>query len=146
MWGNKGNKGNKKGETIFEEDQYTFMGKDVDFKGNANFKGTVRIDGRFDGHIIAESVLIVGEQAVIKGEIVCGIIICSGKVDGNITASQKVQLLKPAVLIGGVRTPSFSMEEGVLFHGTCDMGASGLEDISSQSGEVETIHRGLAAS
>jgi cytoskeletal protein CcmA (bactofilin family) len=142
MWGNKGN---KKGETIFEEDQYTFMGKDVDFKGNANFKGTVRIDGRFDGHIIAESVLIVGEQAVIKGEIVCGIIICSGKVDGNITASQKIQLLKPAVLVGGVRTPSFSAEEGVVFHGTSDMGISGLDDLPSQSGDVENVHHDLSA-
>ncbi len=143
MWGNKGN---KKGATIFEEDQYTFMGKDVYFKGNANFKGTVRIDGRFDGHIVAENTLIIGESGAVKGEISCESIICSGKIEGNVIASQKVQLLKPAVLIGGILTPSFSMEEGVLFHGTCDMGASGLEDISSQSGEVEMIHRGLSAS
>ncbi len=143
MWGAKAD---KKWDAIFEEATYTFLGKAVDFKGKAKFDGSVRIDGHFDGHIIAEDTLILGEHAVIKGEIVCGIIICSGKVDGNITASQKVQLLKPAVLVGGVRTPSFSMEEGVLFHGTCDMDINGLDDIPSQSGDVENIENVLMIS
>ena len=44
--------------------------------------------------------------------------------EGNITASHKVQLLKPAVVIGDVHSPAFSMEDGVYFHGMCDMGAA----------------------
>jgi len=81
----------------------------------------------------------------VKGEITCESLICSGKVDGKIIASQKIQLLKPAVLIGGIRTPSFSVEEGVVFHGTCDMGVSGLESVSSQSGEFERVQHGVSA-
>ena len=146
MWGTTDDQKDKKWEAIFEEGAYTFLGKGVDFKGKAKFDGSVRIDGHFDGQIVSQDTLVIGESGVVKGEVSCENIICSGKIEGNIVASQKVQLLKPAVLIGGIRTPSFSMEEGVLFHGTCDMGASGLEDISSQSGEVEQIHRGLAAS
>ena len=146
MWGTTDDQKDKKWEAIFEEGTYTFLGKGVDFKGKAKFDGSVRIDGHFDGQIVSQDTLVIGEGGVVKGEVSCESIICSGKIEGNIVASQKVQLLKPAVLIGGIRTPSFSMEEGVLFHGTCDMGASGLEDISSQSGEVEQIHRGLAAS
>ncbi len=146
MWGTTDDQKDKKWEAIFEEGTYTLLGKGVDFKGKATFDGSVRIDGHFDGQIVSQDTLVIGESGVVKGEISCESIICSGKIDGNVIASQKVQLLKPAVLIGGILTPSFSMEEGVLFHGTCDMGASGLEDISSQSGEVETIHRGLSAS
>ncbi len=137
MWGEKSN---KKKKTIFEEDQYTFIGKDVSFKGKANFKGTVRIDGNFEGEVETESTLIIGEHAVIKGTIAGKVIICGGKVDGNITASQKIELLKPSVLLGDVHSPSFSMEEGVLFHGMCDMGITGLDGVPSHAGVVENVH------
>lgn len=140
MWNsNDDKKEHKKWESLFEEGAYTFLGKGVDFKGKAKFDGSVRIDGYFDGEIVSQDTLIIGESGVVKGEITCESIICIGKIEGNVIASQKVQLLKPAMLIGGVLTPSFSVEEGVLFHGTCDMGASGLEDVSSESGEVEKV-------
>ena len=145
MWGTS-EQSEKKWESIMEEGTYTFLGKGVDFKGKAKFDGSVRIDGRFDGQIVSNDSLVVGENGVIKGEITCENLICSGKIEAEIVASQKVQLLRPAVLIGGVRTPSFSVEEGVVFHGTCDMGASGLfDDVSSQSGEVEKVEHGVSA-
>lgn len=145
MWGTTAEQKDKKWESMFEEGSYTFLGKGVDFKGKAKFDSSVRIDGHFDGQIVSQDTLIIGEGGVIKGEITCETIICSGKIEGNVVASQKVQLLKPAVLIGGVRAPSFSVEEGVVFHGTCDMGVSGLDDVSSQSGEAEKVHHGLSA-
>lgn len=137
MWGHKDEK--KKKETIFEEDHYTFLGKGVDFKGKANFDGTVRVDGHFEGEITTGDTLIIGEHAVIKGTITGGVIVSGGKVEGNITASKKVQLLKPAVLIGDVHSPSFSMEEGVLFQGICDMGISQLEDLKAED-SIENVH------
>lgn len=144
MWGTSEQK-DKKWESIVEEGAYTFLGKGVDFIGKAKFDGSVRIDGHFDGQIVSKDTLVIGEQGVIKGEITCENLICSGKIEGNIVASQKVQLLKPAVLIGGIRTPSFSVEEGVVFHGSCDMGVSRLDDVSSQSGEVEKVQHGVSA-
>ena len=137
MWGDKDEK--KKKETIFEEDHYTFLGKGVDFKGKANFEGTGRVDGHFEGEITTGDTLIIGEHAVIKGSITGGVIVSGGKVEGNISASKKVQLLKPAVLIGDVHSPSFSMEEGVLFQGICDMGISQLEDLKAGD-SVENVH------
>ena len=145
MWGTTSEQNDKKWDSILEEGGYTFLGKGVDFKGKAKFDGSVRIDGHFDGQIISQDTLVIGEHGVIKGEITCENLICSGKIEGNIVAAQKIQLLKPAVLIGGIRTPSFSVEEGVVFHGTCDMGASGLDSIASQSGEVEKIQHGVSA-
>ncbi|RMH37212.1 MAG: polymer-forming cytoskeletal protein [Nitrospirae bacterium] len=121
MWGEKGK---PKKETIFEDEHYTFLGKGVDFKGRAQFEGTVRVDGHFEGEITTDDTLIIGEHAVIKGTITGGTIISGGRVEGNITATKKVQLLRPAVLIGDIHAPSFSMEEGVYFHGMCDMGGA----------------------
>ena len=137
MWGDKDEK--KKKDIIFEEDHYTFLGKGVDFKGKANFDGTVRIDGHFEGEINTADTLIIGEHAVIKGSIVGAVIVSGGKVQGNIVASKKVQLLKPAVLVGDVQSPSFSMEEGVLFQGVCDMGISQLDDLNTTAA-MENVH------
>jgi len=120
MWGEK----EKKQESGFGQEFYTFLGKGVDFKGKAQFEGTVRVDGSFEGEITIDDTLIIGETAVIKGTIIGGTIVSSGRIEGVITASKKIQLLKPAVLIGDVHTPIFAMEEGVYFQGECDMGAA----------------------
>ena len=47
----------------------------------------------------------------------------SGKVNGTVTATAKIQILKPGVLIGDIRTPGILIEDGAHFHGMCDMGA-----------------------
>ena len=121
MWGEKEK---TKREAGFGEEFYTFLGKGVDFKGKAQFEGTVRVDGNFEGEIAIDDTLIIGETAFIKGTITGGTIICSGRIEGVVTANKKIQLLKPAVLIGDVHTPTFAMEEGVYFQGECDMGAA----------------------
>lgn len=120
MWGEK----EKKKELGFGQEFYTFLGKGVDFKGKAQFEGTVRVDGNFEGEITIDDTLIIGESAVIKGTITGGTIVNSGRIEGVITAKSKIQLLKPAVLIGDVHTPIFAMEEGVYFQGECDMGSA----------------------
>lgn len=137
MWGEKDN---KKRETIFEDNQYTFIGKDAFFKGKANFKGTVRVDGQFEGEMTTAETLIIGEHAVIKATVEAETIICGGKVEGSMTASHKVQLLKPAVVVGDIHSPSFFLEEGVLFHGMSDMGVSSLDAILSESSDGENVH------
>ena len=112
MWGEK--EAQKK-ETLFDGEHYTFLGKGVNFKGKAQFEGTVRVDGHFEGDIITDDTLIIGEHALIKGTITGGTIISGGRIEGDITASVKVQLLKPAVMIGNICAPSFLIEEGVVF-------------------------------
>jgi cytoskeletal protein CcmA (bactofilin family) len=139
MWGLNAK---KKSDLAFAaEENFTFLGRDVDFKGVATFDGTVRIDGHFEGEIHAKGSLVLGEHAIIKGLITTGTLVCGGKVHGNITGTDKVQLLKSSVVIGDVRTPRFSMEEGAHFHGLCDMGADKLvEEDQREAGGHENVH------
>jgi cytoskeletal protein CcmA (bactofilin family) len=103
-------------------ENFTLLAKDVDFKGVVNFEGTVRVDGRVEGEIHTSGTLIVGEHAVIKGVVSAGVLMNSGKINGTITAVERIQILKPGVLVGDIRTPSIAIEEGSHFHGMCDMG------------------------
>jgi len=104
-------------------ENFTLLGKGTDFKGVVNFDGTVRVDGRVEGEIHTTGTLIVGEHAVIEGIVCAGVLMNSGKINGTITAIEKIQILKPGVLVGDIRTPVIAIEEGSHFHGMCDMGA-----------------------
>lgn len=110
-----------------QHDVSAFVGEGVEFKGIINYQGTVRIDGHLEGEIHTGGVLIVGQGAVIDAKVEAGTIICQGRIVGDIVARDKIQLKSPAVLDGSVKTPSLSMEEGVLFNGTCEMGPVGTE-------------------
>ena len=98
-----------------------FIGQGVEFKGVIKYQGNVRIDGRLDGEVHADGTLYLGEQAVVSAKISAQSVISKGRINGDITASQNVQLLAPAVMDGAVLTPSLLMEEGVLFNGKVEM-------------------------
>jgi cytoskeletal protein CcmA (bactofilin family) len=100
----------------------TLFAKDVHFKGIVKFDGTVRVDGHVEGEIHTTGMLIVGETAVIKGVVSAGVLMNSGKINGTITAAEKISVRKPGMLVGDIRTPSIAIEEGSHFHGMCDMG------------------------
>ena len=133
MWDSK-----KRLEHQSDSEPFTILGKDVIFKGIVHFEGTVQLDSCFEGEIHTKGTIVVGEHAVVRGTITAGTLITSGKIQGNVAASDKVQLLKPAVLIGDVQTPSFSMEEGVYFKGFTNMGAHPVVDELQQSPLVLT--------
>ncbi|MDF0664603.1 MAG: polymer-forming cytoskeletal protein [Nitrospira sp.] len=119
-------------------DNFTFLGKGVDFKGVLNFDGTIRIDGRVEGEVHTTGTLIIGEQAVIKGILSVGTLMTSGKINGTVTATDKIQILKPGILIGDLRTPGISIEDGAHFHGMCDMGANKWTDEHPSS--LKNVH------
>lgn len=114
------------------QDVIAFVGKGVEFKGVITYNGTVRIDGNLDGEIHTEGILLVGEDAVLTAKINAGTVISKGKITGDIVASDKVRLLSPAVLNGSVKAPMLSMEEGVLFNGSCEMARGEVRELTRE--------------
>ncbi|MBX3303714.1 MAG: polymer-forming cytoskeletal protein [Nitrospira sp.] len=115
--------GEKRAQETADGENFTFLAKGVDFKGVVNFDGTIRIDGRVEGEVHTTGTLIVGEQATVKGIISAETLMTSGKINGTVTATAKIHIQKHGVLIGDIRTPGISIEDGAHFHGMCDMGA-----------------------
>src|SRR5947208_9757606 len=102
------------------DEEITFLGKGAQFKGVITYEGTIRIDGRLEGEIHTKGTLMVGEHAVIEGDINADVVVCGGQINGNIVASEKVQLLSTGIVTGTIKTPLLSVEEGVGLHGMCD--------------------------
>jgi cytoskeletal protein CcmA (bactofilin family) len=98
-----------------------FLGEGTQFKGVLSFAGAVRIDGHLEGEIVGDEVLIIGEPGQIKAEIEVGTLVVSGQVQGNITAKQRVELLRPSRVTGTIRTPCLVVAEGAVFNGNCEM-------------------------
>ena len=98
-----------------------FLGEGTHFKGVLSFAGAVRIDGHLEGEIVGEEALIIGEPGQVNAEIEVGTLVVSGQVQGNITATQRVELLGPSRVSGMIRTPCLVVAEGALFNGNCEM-------------------------
>ena len=98
-----------------------YMGEDTVFNGLLNYSGTVRIDGKFEGQVITEDTLIIGETGHLMAEISAGTIICMGYVVGNLMASQKIEIHSTSKVVGNIKSPALNIELGGVFDGTCDM-------------------------
>lgn len=106
------------------EDINTIIGKETSFKGVLTYEGTVKIDGKVEGEIIAKDTLIIGEDAEINADIKVGRLISRGKIKGNIVVKERAEFLCPAVIHGNIQTPVILIEDGVIFEGQCDMGSA----------------------
>jgi cytoskeletal protein CcmA (bactofilin family) len=102
-----------------------FIDQGSEFEGKLSFKDTVRIDGAFRGEISSENTLIVGESGEIEAMIRSTVVVISGSVVGDITASRQVVLHKTARVQGDLSTPSIVIEEGAQFNGKLSMKAPG---------------------
>ena len=125
--------------TMSGEESFTFLGKGSQFKGIVTFEGTIRIDGRLEGEIHTKGTLVVGEHAVIEGDISADVVISGGRVTGNIIAKDKVQLLSTGIVLGTIKTPLLSVEEGVRFMGNCE--AAGRGEVTTLEGAPETVQQ-----
>jgi cytoskeletal protein CcmA (bactofilin family) len=66
-------------------------------------------------------------------------VISKGKITGDVAAKQRVRLLAPATLDGSVQTPVFSIEEGVMFNGTCEMTVAEVHELPIDRDQREAM-------
>lgn len=102
-------------------DAHTILGKDARFSGKMTFEGAVRIDGKFEGEIHTEDLLLIGPQAEVRATLNVGTVVINGLVEGDVIAKGSVELKAPGKLRGNVVTPNLIIEKGVTFDGTCRM-------------------------
>ena len=107
----------------------TVVGSDTIVTGTIRTQGTVWIDGRVEGDISTDGLLMIGEAAVVLGNIEAGSVICRGMIVGDIVASDEVELLESASLNGTVRAPVFSIDDSVLVNDNLET-ACAVEELS----------------
>ena len=109
----------------------SILSSEVKFIGDLDAKGSIRIDGEFEGKINSTDTVIVGKGGSVKGEIHAVHAIVSGTLEGNIFAKKKVELESGSRLIGDVESMSLVIEDGVFFEGRSRMRKEG-EDFAAK--------------
>ena len=99
-----------------------FVGSGTVITGESSFKSMLRVDGRFSGRINSTGgTLIVGSGGQVDANIEVAVATVHGIVNGDIIASDRVELGRAAKLTGNIQTPSLVIEQGAVFEGSCKM-------------------------
>lgn len=99
-----------------------FVGNGTKLTGEATFKGMLRIDGHLSGNITsADGTLLVGTNGQVDADIAVAVATIHGTVNGDITASCRIEIGRTSRVIGNIQTPSLVIEQGGVFEGSCRM-------------------------
>ncbi len=111
----------EKAPVMPENPNKNILSKDVEIKGNIKFTNELIIDGKIEGEISSDGVLTVGENADIRGEIKTKSVTVLGKVNGNITVTERCELKARAHLVGDLKAARLVIEEGATFVGKSEV-------------------------
>ena len=111
----------EKAPVMPENPNKNILSKDVEIKGNIKFTNELIIDGKIEGEISSDGILTVGENADIRGEIKTKSVTVLGKVNGNITVSERCELKARAHLVGDLKAARLVIEEGATFVGKSEV-------------------------
>ena len=88
------------------------IGEGSVFEGKFYISGSLKIDGKFEGAIKTDEELYVGESGKVKTDIDAKTVVVAGTVIGNITAKEEVRLLSSAKVLGDIKSPRITMQDG----------------------------------
>ena len=113
--------GSNKKSTNYVSEIETLIGKDTIVKGTINSKGTIRIDGQFEGDISTIGNIMVGDNAVITAQVTALNATIAGTIYGNVDISEKLELLPSAKMYGDIKVGVLIISAGATFKGACTM-------------------------
>jgi cytoskeletal protein CcmA (bactofilin family) len=120
-----------------------YVGNGTMLTGEATFKAMLRVDGHLSGSVSSEAgTLIVGNNGQVDADVNVSIATIHGTVNGDIIASQRLELGRAAKVNGNIQTPSLVIEQGAIFEGSCRM----VQLKEEQEKAREVMLRGSAAS
>ena len=115
-----------------------FVGHGTTLTGETAFQAMLRVDGHLVGTVSSESgTLVVGTNGKVDANISVSAAVVNGTVNGDITATEKIQLGRTAVVIGNIQTPRLTIEEGAVLEGGCTM-LKAREVVEKKVAEVES--------
>jgi cytoskeletal protein CcmA (bactofilin family) len=98
------------------------IGKSVVIKGELNGSEDLTIEGHIEGKIeLKDHVLTIGPNGKIKAQVFAKAVVVLGEVNGNVTATEKVDIRDGGSVDGDIVSPRVAIAEGAHFRGSVDM-------------------------
>ena len=119
------------------------IGKGTTITGDIETINDIRIDGKLDGNLFCKAKVILGNSAIIEGNLTAVHADISGEVNGKVEVSELLNLKNTSSIHGDINTGKLVIEAGAKFNGSCKMGAvskeislNGSENLKKQVGAV----------
>ena len=109
------------GQPAFEG---TYFGPKASIEGNVTGSEPVMIEGHVKGTIHLTGELRIGTQARVEAKVHARNVTIEGKVNGDISADERVELVASASVDGNIKAPKIVVAEGARFRGNVDMGSA----------------------
>ena len=98
------------------------IGKSVVIKGELSGSEDLYVDGQVEGTIaLKTNSLTVGPNGLVKASVEAKAVVVQGKLEGDVIASDRVELRKSAIVTGDISTQRISIEEGAYLKGKVDI-------------------------
>ena len=102
----------------------TYFGPRASIEGTVTGSEPVIIEGIVKGTINLSGELRIGTQARVEAKVHARNVTIEGKVNGDISADERVELIASASVDGNLKAPKIVVAEGARFRGNVDMGSA----------------------
>ena len=89
--------------------------------GDLESDGVIKIEGTIEGGVRNARQVLIGRQGEVKGDIIAREVVVGGRVEGNITASERVEIQGSSVVTGDIHTKTILVLEGGKLNGAVHM-------------------------
>ena len=132
---------NKEKTSSYSEKTYsnsaTLISPGTVLKGDVKSENDLRIDGTIHGNVYSASKIIVGPSGFVEGNIEGENADITGKVTGNISVKELLQLRGESNVQGNILAVKLQIDPTAMFNGKCQMGAQPAS-VVTMSNEAET--------
>jgi len=90
-----------------------------------NVNGCLRLDGHIEGDLVVAESFMAGPRSLLKGGLRCRDAVVAGRIEGDITADEAVELQTGAEVFGNITCSGLVIQRGCAFQGSCVMRQSG---------------------
>jgi len=122
------------------------IGKSFVIKGQVSCDGDLYIDGQVEGSVDPKgNRLTIGPDGRLKANVTARAVVVQGKLEGNIQASERVDLKQSAVVVGDIVTQRISIENGACIKGRIEVHGGEPSKHKSTSAAASSVTAAPAA-
>ena len=133
-------------ETAVNVNEVSRISSGTVIKGEINSPSDIRIDGSFEGKIISKGRVVVGDKAVISGDIICENLDFWGRMTGSIYVKDTLTLKEGCTVASDIHVRRLVVELGAHFDGNCKMLADGeFDKVTSTAVPKASVKPAVAA-
>ena len=116
----------------------TLIGAEALISGEITTSNVIQIEGRVEGKIKSTGLVVIGEAGRVKAEIEAENVSIRGKLEGNCTAKNRVEITNTGKVFGNLRAPLIAVAEGAVFRGSSNMTDKGAQPKEKHATEASS--------